>query len=119
MALRGGGFSRWNVQYEHIGKIAAPLEVNRAAIDAVARPGRGRDIEQIDAEILRQRDAFLGEPVEIRVDAISGLCLRQLLGIFSNVHRFLRHRLLEAILHARARPRYANNSDLITTGTTP
>ena len=114
MPLRRRRAAGRDVEHEHVGEIAAALEMHRRALDAVARPGRGLDVEQVDAVILDDRNAFALEPIEIRVDAVTRLLLRH----FVNVHVFLRasfgrrlHRLLPGS--------YAKSSDLITTGTTP
>ena len=39
MALRRRRFSRRDLEDEHVGEIAAALQVHRRAVDAVARPG--------------------------------------------------------------------------------
>ena len=62
-------------EQKHIGEIAAALEMNRRAVDVVARPGRGLDREQIDAVVLGDRNGFAGKPVEIRIDAVARLGL--------------------------------------------
>ena len=75
-----------DVEHEHVGKIAAALEMHRRAVNAVARPWRGLDVEQVDAVILDDRNGFALEPIEIRVDAVARLLLRQ----FADIHVFLR-----------------------------
>ena len=52
MPLRRRRLARRDIEHEHIGEIAAALEVHRRAVDAVTRPRRGLDAEQIDAIVL-------------------------------------------------------------------
>jgi hypothetical protein len=44
------------------------------AVNAEARPGRGRDRQKVDAEILGDRRAFLLAPGDIRVEQQLGCC---------------------------------------------
>ena len=112
--LRRRGAAGRDVEHEHVGEIAAALEMHRRAVDAVARPRRGLDVEQVDAVILDDRNAFALEPIEIRVDAVARLLLRH----FADVHVFLRA-CFARTLHRQPPGSYAKSSDLITTGTTP
>src|SRR4029078_9558107 len=57
MLLRRRLRARREIEHEDRDKIAAALEVDEAAIHAEARPRRGRDREQVDAEILGDRYA--------------------------------------------------------------
>jgi hypothetical protein len=75
MALRQRRFAGRNVEHEHAGEIAAPFHVHGAALHAVARPVGGRDLEQIEAVVLGDRQALLLHPVEVRIDAVARLLL--------------------------------------------
>ncbi len=50
--LRRGRFAAGDLEHEHIGEVAAARQMHRGAVDAVARPWRRCDVEQIDAVIL-------------------------------------------------------------------
>ncbi len=52
----------------HGNEIAAALQVDERALGCKAGPGPGLDLEQIDAEILNDRNAFLLCPVQIGVE---------------------------------------------------
>src|ERR1700719_5425006 len=67
MTLRRGRAARWDVEHEHVGEVAAALEMHRRRLDASARPHRGLDLEEVDAEILGDRQALLLDPVEIGI----------------------------------------------------
>ena len=69
MALRRGRVAGRDLEHEHVGEVAAALQVHRRAVDAVARPRRGLHVEQVDAVILDERDALGLQPVEIGIDA--------------------------------------------------
>jgi hypothetical protein len=73
MPLRRGGGAGRNVDQEHVGEVAAALEMHRGAVDAVARPRRGCDGEEIDAVALDHRDGFALDPIEIRIDPVARL----------------------------------------------
>ena len=72
VALRRGRAAWRDVEQEHVAEVAAALQVHGGAFDAIARPQPGFDLEEIDAVILGDREAFAGDPVEIGVDAIAG-----------------------------------------------
>src|SRR5262249_59137424 len=74
--LRRGRFAGCDVENKHVGEIAATLEMNGCAVDAIPWPGRLGDVEEINAVILRDRDAFAGEPFKIRIDTVARLGLR-------------------------------------------
>src|SRR5262249_6797082 len=75
MTLRAGRAPGRNVEQEHVGEIAPPLEVHGGAPDAVARPDRSRNLEKIDAVILGDGKSFPGDPIEIRIHAVARLRL--------------------------------------------
>ena len=75
VALRRGRAARRQVEHEHVGEVAAALEMHRRRFDAGARPHRGLDLEEVDAVVLGDRQAFLLDPVEIGVDAVARLVL--------------------------------------------
>src|SRR5262249_56709268 len=60
-----------DVEEKHVAKIAAAFGGTRRAIDAVTRPRRRLNREQVHAIILGDRNAFAGEPIEIGIDAIA------------------------------------------------
>src|SRR5262249_37230071 len=68
MFLRRGLRARAEIEHEDRNEVAAALEMGDGTLDAEARPWRGRDCEQIDAEILGQRHRLLVAPGEIGVD---------------------------------------------------
>jgi hypothetical protein len=84
--LRCSRFARCDVENKHVGEIAATLEMNGCAVDAIPWPGRGGDLEEINTVILRDRNAFAGEPFKIRIDTVARLCLRCL----PDIHALLR-----------------------------
>ena len=111
MPLRRGRFARRNLQDEHVGEVAASLQMHRRALDAIARPRRGLDGEQIDAIVLGDRDAFPLEPIEIGIDAVSAPTLPSPacgggwgggLRDFADVHVLLRRRLAGGSYSRRA-----------------
>ena len=57
-----------DVDDEHGEEISPPLEMDEGAIGAEARPRRGLDLGQIDAEILDRRDTFVLGPVEVGIE---------------------------------------------------
>src|SRR3984893_11906878 len=73
MTLRRGRAARWDVEHEHIGKVAAALEMNRRRLDAVAWPHRGLDRKQVDRVVLEHPQPFRPDPVEIGIDAVARL----------------------------------------------
>src|SRR5256885_1311878 len=58
--------------------VAAPFEMRDRDIDPETRPGRGRDCEEIDAEILGDRRAFLVAPREIGIEQQLGMFRQRL-----------------------------------------
>ena len=72
MALGLGGAARRQVQQEHVAEVAAALQMHGGALDAKARPHLRLDREEVDAIVLGDGDAFLGDPVEIGVYAVAG-----------------------------------------------
>src|ERR1700730_11262516 len=105
MTVRRGRPARWYVEHEHIGEIAAALEMNRRRLDAVARPHRGLDRKQVDRVVLEHSQPFRLDPVEISIDAVARL-------LFA-------HGFLPFWMPSQPANRHENNNDLITTGTTP
>src|SRR6185436_15227485 len=71
--LRRGLRTGPKVEHEDRDEVAAALQVRDSAIDAEARPGRGRGCEQVDAEILGDRRAFLVAPGEIGIEQQLGV----------------------------------------------
>src|SRR6516162_7905646 len=67
--LRAGG----ELEHEDRDEIAASLEVYEGAVDPEAGPRRGRDLEQVDAEILDDRHAFVGRPGGVGVEQHLGV----------------------------------------------
>src|SRR5579862_3432994 len=115
VTLRARRFARRNLKDEHVGEIAAPLQMHRRTVDAEARPWGSRHVEQINAVVLDERDAFALEPFEIGIDAVTGLG-RDL----ADVHAFSPERRFRAVIaDTGGFVIHANSSDLITTGTTP
>ena len=111
VALRRGRAAGRDVEHEHVGEIAAALEVQGRALDAVARPMGGRHREAIDAEVLGHREALALDPVEIGVDAVAGLV--------GFAHRFLHDRLFRRVGTARytVHPRGQNRRSAVPTRT--
>src|SRR5205085_5273847 len=72
---------RWKIEHEYGYEVAAALEIGNGAVDAEARPGPGLDLEEIDAEILDDRNVFPLGPVDIGIE--------QQLGMFP--HRSVHH----------------------------
>ena len=81
MLLRRRLRARCEIEHEDRDEVAAALEVHEAAIDAEARPRRGRDREQVDAEILGDRHAFVRRP--------GGIGVEQHLGMLHVGHRLI------------------------------
>src|SRR5262245_66362779 len=78
MLLRRGLRAGREVNDEDRDEVTAALEVRNRAVDAEARPRRGRNREQIDAEILGDRRAFLLTPGEIGVEQQLGVFRQRL-----------------------------------------
>src|SRR5262249_18610691 len=78
MLLRRGLGARGEVEHKDRDKVAAALEVRNRAVDAEARPARGRDRQEIDAEILGDQRAFLVAPGEIWVEQQLGMFRQRL-----------------------------------------
>jgi hypothetical protein len=70
MLLRRGAAARRNFKHKYRHPVAAALQMHERTFAAVAepRPGRGVHSQQIDAEILVDRDAFLRRPVKIGIE---------------------------------------------------
>ncbi len=73
MFLRRGLCPGLEVEHEDRDEVAAALEIDDAALDAETRPMRGRALEEIDAEVLGDRHAFLLGPGDIRVEQELGV----------------------------------------------
>ena len=71
--LRCGGAAGRDIEYEHVGEVAAALEVAGGSLDAEAWPERGFDREQIDSIVFGDRQAFRFHPFEIGIDAVARL----------------------------------------------
>ena len=67
MLLRLGRLARQEFQQEHRHEVAAPLEMDEGRVAPHARPRRGLDIEQIDAELLDDRRPLAPAPQQIGV----------------------------------------------------
>jgi hypothetical protein len=67
MLLRRGLAAGRDVEHEDGNEVAASLEVRDAAVDAEPRPRLSRDLQEVDAEILGDRDALALDPGEIGV----------------------------------------------------
>jgi hypothetical protein len=68
MLLRRRFRARREVEHENRDEVAAPLEVDEPALNAEARPRRGRHRQQVDAEIFGDRHAFLRRPGGVGVE---------------------------------------------------
>ncbi len=75
VALRRRRAAGRYLEKKHVGEVAAALEMHRRGFDAGARPHRSLDLEEVDAVVLDDGQAFLGDPVEIGVDAVARLVL--------------------------------------------
>ena len=73
MLLRRRLPPRGKIEDEDGDEIATSLQVHDAAVDPKAGPWRGRDLKQIDPEILGDRDAFLRRPRGVGVEQHLGV----------------------------------------------
>jgi hypothetical protein len=68
MLLRGSLRPGLEVEHEDRDEVAATLEVDDAALDAEAGPMSGRALQEVDAEVLGHRHAFLLGPGDVGVE---------------------------------------------------
>src|SRR5262249_34704918 len=90
VALRRGRAAGQDVDHEHVGEVAAALEVHGGALDAVAvaRPRPRQHNVKVDAEVLGDEQPLALDPIEIGVDAVAKLLLRvHVRSSFSPLHR--------------------------------
>src|SRR5579863_9458043 len=103
MTLGRARRARTDLDQEHVAEIAAPLEMQRRALHADAEPVCRLHLKEVDSIVLDDWNSLLVHPLEIRIDSVA-------------------HSIPPIILTHMSYPRvktHGNNSDLITTGTTP
>src|ERR1700693_1303554 len=101
MTLWGTGGAWGNLEHEHVAEIAAALEVHRSTPHAEPRPLCGFHLEEIDSIIFDDRYRLGVYPIQIWIDAVA-YSVQPVTFTHNPPHRI-----------------HENNSDLITTGTTP
>ena len=72
--------ARPDVEDEHVGEVAASLQMDSCTLYAITRPRLRLDRKQVDAVMFGDGNALAGDPFEIGIDAIARLFVR---------HRFL------------------------------